>query len=169
MHTGRNATNFLSSIRVTNTAVARPFFENVAAVVAPIASSAVVRFLPATVSAFASAGGVATAGEELVVGAGEAETEAEGEGAAVGVAEALGVGDELGVGVDFATGFAGAFFTGFFGGFFELFLVDFFATGFFAAIARSPRKNAEATPATMVMNFRRPPLPDSLVGLFITL
>jgi len=54
-----------------------------------------------------------------------------------------------------ATGFAGAFFTGaFFTGFFLL----FFATGFFAAKALSPIKKADATPATMARNFRRPEL-----------
>ena len=58
VHTGLRATKFFSSIRVTNTEVVIPFLGNVAAVVAPIARVAVVRFFPATVSAFASAGGV---------------------------------------------------------------------------------------------------------------
>lgn len=126
--------------------------------VAPIERSEVVRFLPATVSAFASAGGAATVGAK--VGDGDAVAVAEGDGEAD--AAALGVGEELGVGVDFATGLAGAFLTGFFGGFFALFLLVFFTGGFFAARARSPRNSAEATPATMAMNFRRPPLSDGV-------
>lgn len=142
-----------------------PFLGKVAAVVAPIANSAVVSDFPATVNAFAFAGTTGAGGADAE-GAGEGESvgvgvgDGEGEGETVGDALSDGVGegvaDAFGEGVDLATGFAGAFFTGaFFTGFFLL----FFATGFFAAKALSPIKKADATPATMARNFRRPELP----------
>lgn len=140
-----------------------PFLGKVAAVVAPIANSEVVSDFPATVNAFAFAGttgaGAADAegageGELAGVGVGDGEGEAVGDALSDGVGE--GVADAFGEGVDLATGFAGAFFTGaFFTGFFLL----FFATGFFAAKALSPIKKADATPAKMARNFRRPELP----------
>lgn len=140
-----------------------PFLGKVAAVVAPIANSEVVSDFPATVNAFAFAGttgaGAADAeaageGESVGVGVGDGAGEAVGDALSDGVGE--GVADAFGEGVDLATGFAGTFFTGaFFTGFFLL----FFATGFFAAKALSPIKKADATPATIARNFRRPELP----------
>lgn len=160
VHTGLRAMKLVSSIRVTKTEVVIPFLGNVAAAVAPIARVDVVRFLPATVSAFASAGGVGAVadvdgdGEALGVGVEVAV------GVAVGVAVALGdaVGDAL------ATGFAGAFFTGaFFTGFFTTFL----AGGFLAASARSPITMAEITPANIERNLRRPDRFDGCEGFSI--
>lgn len=146
---GLSATKFFSSTRVTNTAVVMPFLGNVAAVVAPIARSEAMRFLPATVSAFASAGTATPDGEADGVGVAL--------GVEVGVAEAVALGEGEGEGdadgVDFATGFAGAFLTG---AFFTGFLTTFFAGGFLAARARSPSAIAESTPASIEMNFRRP-------------
>lgn len=66
VQTGLSAIKFVSSIRVTSTAVVTPFLGKVAAVVAPIARSALVKFMPATISAFASAGGAV--GEGVGVG-----------------------------------------------------------------------------------------------------
>lgn len=146
---GLSATKFFSSTRVTNTAVVMPFLGNVAAVVAPIARSEAMRFLPATVSAFASAGTATPDGEAVGVGVAL--------GVEVGVAEAVALGEGEGEGdadgVDFATGFAGAFLTG---AFFTGFLTTFFAGGFLAARARSPSAIAESTPASIEINFRRP-------------
>ena len=144
---------FFSSIRVTSTAVVAPFFGKVAAVVAPIARSAVVRLRPAVVSACALAGGATTVGDGVGVGEGVGEEVGVAVGDGVGVADGVEEAEAFGVGLAFATGLAGAFFTG---AFFTGFLTTFFATGFFAAIAFSPMKNAERTPASKVMNLRRP-------------
>ena len=148
-------------MRVTSTAVVTPFFGKVAVVVAPIARSAVVRLRPADVSACALAGGATTVGDGVGVGEGVGDAVGDAVGDGVGVGELEGDGfadgveeaDAFGVGLAFATGLAGAFFTG---AFFTGFLTTFLATGFFAAIAFSPMKNAERTPASKVMNLRRP-------------
>ena len=142
---------FFSSIRVTSTAVVAPFFGKVAVVVAPMARSAVVRLRPADVSACALAGGATTVGDGVGVGVGVGAEVGVGEGVGVGELEGDGLAD--GVGLAFATGLAGAFFTG---AFLTGFLTTFLATGFFAASAFSPMKNAESTPASKVMNLRRP-------------
>lgn len=149
VHTGLRAMKLVSSIRVTKTEVVIPFLGNVAAAVAPIARVDVVRFLPATVSAFASAGGVGAVADA------DADGEALGVGVEVAVGVAAGVAVALGeaVGEALATGFTGAFFTG---AFFTGFLTIFFAGGFLAARARSPSAIAESTPASIEINFRRP-------------
>ena len=128
-----------------------PFLGNVAAVVAPTAKSAEVKFFPATVKAFASAGGVITDGVGVGVGEGDGVELALGDGVEVGAAD--GVGFAVGEGVAFATGLAGAFFTGFF--------TTFFTGGFFAPKARSPTMKADSAPASTARNLRRPELLDA--------
>lgn len=146
---------FVSSIRVTSTAVVTPFLVNVAAVVAPTARSALVKFLPATMSAFASAGGAVGEGVGVGVAVALAVEDGDGVGVALAVGEAVGVAE----GVALATGFAGAFLTG---AFFTGFLTTFLTGGFFAARARSPMKKAERVPAIKEMNFLRPELRELL-------
>jgi hypothetical protein len=158
---GFKARKVFSSTRVTKTVVVTPFFGNVATVVPPTARSETVRFLPATVSAFASDGAVATVGVGVAEAEGEADAVADGEGVAFaeGVADAVGEGVALalgeadGLGVDFATGFGGAFFTG---AFFTGFLTTFFTGGFLAARARSPKKVAAMAPPIIPRMVRRP-------------
>ena len=101
---GLSATKFFSSTRVTNTAVVMPFLGNVAAVVAPIARSEAMRFLPATVSAFASAGTATPDGEADGVGVAL--------GVEVGVAEAVALGEGEGEGDADGVDFLSSFFFG---------------------------------------------------------
>lgn len=146
MQIGFNATKVFSSIRVTNTVVVDPFLGKVAVVVEPIDRSPTVRFFPATVNAFASAGGVSAEGDGIGVAAGVGVTLGEGDALGVEVGEDEGEGAGLAVG--FATGLGGAFLTGFF--------TTFFAGGFFAANARSPKNVAETIAPIIVRTFRRP-------------
>ena len=122
----------------------------VAAVVEPIDKSPTVRFLPATISAFASAGGAITEGEGVGVAVGVGVAPAEG--VALGVEVGEDEGEGVGLAVVFATGFAGAFFTG---AFLTGFFTTFFAGGFFAANARSPKNVAETIAPIIVRNRRR--------------
>lgn len=152
----------LLSRRVTSTAVVTPFLGKVAAVVAPTDKSAVVRFRPATVSAFASAGGAAIVGDGDGDGDGVADGVADALGVGVAVAlgegDAEGFGDAEGDGVLLGATFAGAFFTGAFltGVFFAgAFFTGFLAAGFLAARARSPIIRLEITPAIIARNFLR--------------
>lgn len=152
MQTGRSATKLLSSTLVTRTAVVAPLLGNVAAVVAPTARSAIVRFFPATCRACAFAGAATAVAEGEGLAVGDATGEGLVEGVALGDAVAFGDADGEAAGL-VGTFLAGAFFTGFF----AVFFTGFFE-GFLAASARSPTTRAEITPAINAMNLRRPEL-----------